>query len=688
MESLLIEVGTEELPPKSLKKLCLAFSDNIAKLLTKTGVQIGDSIAYATPRRLSICIKNVAEKQNDRIDERKGPSTAHAYDEKGEPTKAATGFARSCGVDLSELSTTKSSEGEWLYHSQKIEGIALNKILPDLILEALKTLPVAKKMRWGDKKDEFVRPIQWLVILHGERLVPATVMGVNSGNVTRGHRFHGQEKIVIPNAESYEEELRVKGCVIPSFEKRKGRILDQIQRVNERLNGKIELDDDLLDEVVGLVEWPTLIMGSFDKHFLSLPDEVLISSMQKHQKYFPVRSNEDILTNDFVTVCNIESIDPDIVRLGNERVIRPRLADAEFFFQTDTSKSLESHQEYLGRMTFQKKLGTLLDKTKRITVIANEISEVCKAKQINTTRAAQLARCDLLSEMVGEFPDLQGVMGSYYAEKDGENPEVCLAIKEFYHPRFSGDTIPSTATGRCITLADKIDSIVGLFGVGLAPTGDKDFYALRRAAVGVFRIIVESNIEIDLQNLISIATNQFNKISFPDKITVDILTFIDDRMRAYYLDTGLPIDTFNSIPSLKIISPMEKDRRIKAVNEYRELPEARSLSAANKRITNILKKSVEKNRGAWNQKLLIDDSEKKLAEKISSLRPQLETLFNERKYVGYMKKLAELNDAVNNFFESVMIICDEKDIQHNRVALLHDLQDLFGKIADIGKIQL
>jgi glycyl-tRNA synthetase beta chain len=688
MESLLIEVGTEELPPKSLKKLCLAFSDNIAKLLTKTGVQIGDSIAYATPRRLSICIKNVAEKQNDRIDERKGPSTAHAYDEKGEPTKAATGFARSCGVDLSELSTTKSSEGEWLYHSQKIEGIALNKILPDLILEALKTLPVAKKMRWGDKKDEFVRPIQWLVILHGERLVPATVMGVNSGNVTRGHRFHGQEKIVIPNAESYEEELRVKGCVIPSFEKRKGRILDQIQRVNERLNGKIELDDDLLDEVVGLVEWPTLIMGSFDKHFLSLPDEVLISSMQKHQKYFPVRSNEDILTNDFVTVCNIESIDPDIVRLGNERVIRPRLADAEFFFQTDTSKSLESHQEYLGRMTFQKKLGTLLDKTKRITVIASEISEVCKAKQINTNRAAQLARCDLLSEMVGEFPDLQGVMGSYYAEKDGENPEVCLAIKEFYHPRFSGDTIPSTATGRCITLADKIDSIVGLFGVGLAPTGDKDFYALRRAAVGVFRIIVESNIEIDLQNLISIATNQFNKISFPDKITVDILTFIDDRMRAYYLDTGLPIDTFNSIPSLKIISPMEKDRRIKAVNEYRELPEARSLSAANKRITNILKKSVEKNRGAWNQKLLIDDSEKKLAEKISSLRPQLETLFNERKYVGYMKKLAELNDAVNNFFESVMIICDEKDIQHNRVALLHDLQDLFGKIADIGKIQL
>jgi len=688
MESLLIEVGTEELPPKSLKKLCLAFSDNIAKLLTKTGVQIGDSIAYATPRRLSICIKNVAEKQNDRIDERKGPSTAHAYDEKGEPTKAATGFARSCGVDLSELSTTKSSEGEWLYHSQKIEGIALNKILPDLILEALKTLPVAKKMRWGDKKDEFVRPIQWLVILHGERLVPATVMGVNSGNVTRGHRFHGQEKIVIPNAESYEEELRVKGCVIPSFEKRKGRILDQIQRVNERLNGKIELDDDLLDEVVGLVEWPTLIMGSFDKHFLSLPDEVLISSMQKHQKYFPVRSNEDILTNDFVTVCNIESIDPDIVRLGNERVIRPRLADAEFFFQTDTSKSLESHQEYLGRMTFQKKLGTLLDKTKRITVIASEISEVCKAKQINTNRAAQLARCDLLSEMVGEFPDLQGVMGSYYAEKDGENPEVCLAIKEFYHPRFSGDTIPSTATGRCITLADKIDSIVGLFGVGLAPTGDKDFYALRRAAVGVFRIIVESNIEIDLQNLISIATNQFNKISFPDKITVDILTFIDDRMRAYYLDTGLPIDTFNSIPSLKIISPMEKDRRIKAVNEYRELPEARSLSAANKRITNILKKSVEKNRGAWNQKLLIDDSEKKLAEKISSLRPQLETLFNERKYVGYMKKLAELNDDVNNFFESVMIICDEKDIQHNRVALLHDLQDLFGKIADIGKIQL
>ena len=339
-------------------------------------------------------------------------------------------------------------------------------------------------------------------------------------------------------------------------------------------------------------------------------------------------------------------------------------------------------------MTFQKKLGTLLDKTKRVTVIASEISELCNAKQIDTNRAAQLSRCDLLSEMVGEFPDLQGVMGGYYAEKDGENPEVCLAIKEFYHPRFSGDTIPSTPTGRCITLADKIDSIVGLFGVGLAPTGDKDFYALRRAAVGVFRIIVESNIEIDLQNLILITAKQFNNISFPDKITVDILTFIDDRMRAYYLDAGLAIDTFNSVPSLKIISPLEKDRRIKAANEYRELPEALSLSAANKRISNILKKSVEKSRGAWNEKLLIDDSEKKLAEKINSLRPQLESLFHERKYVEYMKKLAELNDTVNIFFEGVMIICEEKDIQQNRVALLYDLQDLFGKIADIGKIQL
>ena len=448
MESLLIEVGTEELPPKSLKKLYLAFSDNITQLLTKNGVQIGESVAYATPRRLSVVIKNVAEKQNDRIDERKGPSTVHAYDEKGEPTQAATGFARSCGVDLSELSTTKSSEGEWLYHSQKIEGVALNEILPGLILEALKTLPVAKKMRWSDKKDEFVRPIQWLVILHGDRLVPATLMGISSNNVTRGHRFHGQREIVIPSAKLYEEELRVKGCVIPSFEERKRRVIDEIRQMNERLNAKIELDDNLLDEVVGLVEWPTLVMGSFDKHFLSLPDEVLISSMQKHQKYFPVRSNEDILTNDFVTVCNIESKDPDIVRQGNERVIRPRLADAEFFFQTDTSKPLESHQEYLGRMTFQKKLGTLLDKTKRVTVIASEISELCNAKQIDTNRAAQLSRCDLLSEMVGEFPDLQGVMGGYYAEKDGENSEVCLAIKEFYHPRFSGDTIPSTPTGR------------------------------------------------------------------------------------------------------------------------------------------------------------------------------------------------------------------------------------------------
>ncbi len=688
MESLLIEIGTEELPPKSLKKLHHAFSKNITQLLAKHGVPIGESVAYATPRRLAICIKQVADKQNDRIDERKGPSITHAYNEKGEPTKAAAGFARSCGVDLSELSITKNSEGEWLYHSQKIEGVALKEILSDLILEALKNLPVAKKMRWGDRKDEFVRPIQWLVTLHGSRLIHATLMGVNSSNVTRGHRFHGQEKIEIPSAESYEKLLQDKGHVIPSFEKRKRRIIDEVHKTNKKLNGKIELDDDLLDEVVGLVEWPILVKGSFDKHFLSLPDEVLISSMQKHQKYFPVRSDDGILTNDFVTVCNIESRDPSVVRRGNERVIRPRLADAEFFFLTDTSRPLESNQEYLGRMTFQTKLGTLLDKTKRVTVVAGEISELCKAKQINTNRAAQLARCDLLSEMVGEFPDLQGTMGGYYAENDGENLEVSLAIKEFYHPRFAGDTIPSTSTGRCVTLADKIDSIVGLFGVGLAPTGDKDFYALRRAAVGVFRIIVESNIEIDLQHLILITTKQFNKISFPEKNTVDILSFIDDRMRAYYLESGLPVDTFNAVPSLKVISPLEKDRRIKAVNEYRELPEASSLSAANKRISNILKKSAQKNRIGWNEKLLIDDSEKKLAEKMNLLRPQLEILFKERKYVEYMKKLAELNDTVNKFFEGVMIICDEKDIQQNRVALLYDLQELFSKIADIDKILL
>jgi len=688
MKPLLIEIGTEELPPKSLTKLRDAFSQNIKKLFGKSGLEIGEVAAYATPRRLSVCVQNVAEKQKDRIDEKRGPSLIHAYDGNGDPTKAALGFARSCGVDFTELSTTKKAEGEWLYHSQKVEGATISKILPDIISEALKSLPVAKKMKWGNRKDEFVRPVQWLVILHGTSVIPASVMGVNSDRITRGHRFHGQENIKISDAANYEKALETKGHVIPSFEKRKDQIIKDIHKTNEKVNGNVEIDQSLLNEVVGLVEWPSVILGNFDAHFLSLPEEVLISSMQKHQKYFPVRSGDGGLTNNFVTICNIKSRDPNIIRKGNERVIRPRLADAEFFFKTDTANPLENRQEHLDRMTFEKRLGTLLDKTKRITVVAGEISELCNAKQVDTNRAAQLARCDLLTEMIGEFPDLQGVMGGYYAEKDGENAEVCKAIKEFYHPRFSGDTIPSTATGRCVTLADKIDSIVGLFGVGLAPTGDKDFYALRRAAVGVFRIIIESNIEIDLQNLIVVAKKQFTTISFSDTIAVDILSFIDDRMRSYYLDAGLPIDAFNSVPSLKIISPLEKDRRVKAVNEYRKLPQAESLSAANKRINNILKKSEQKTHSSWSDKLLIDDSEKALAEKINLLRPQLEKLFGERKYVEYMQKLAELSDNVNSFFEGVMIICDEKEIQQNRISLLHDLQTLFSRIADIGQMQV
>ncbi len=688
MNSLLIEIGTEELPPKSLQRLQDAFAANIKNLLAQNNVPIGEIEAYATPRRLALCIKNAAKKQKDKIDEKRGPSIEHAFDDDHKPTKAALGFARSCGVDIGELSTIKQPEGEWLYYSQERRGVALNEILPEIISDALKKLPIAKKMRWGDSTHEFVRPVKWLVILHGKKVIQTEIMGINSDNMTRGHRFHGQQNIQIASAEDYEEDLEKKGHVIPSFNKRKEKILREITKINENLNGKVEINANLLNEVVGLVEWPTVIRGNFDNHFLSLPEEVLISSMQKHQKYFPVRSEKGELTNNFVTICNIKSKNPSVVRKGNERVIRPRLADAEFFFQTDTITPLENYQKDLGRMIFEKRLGTLLDKTERVTVITAEISDLCNAKRADSKRTVQLARCDLLSEMVREFPDLQGVMGGYYAEKDGENQEVCQAIKEFYHPRFSGDTIPSTTTGRCATLADKIDSIVGLFGIGLAPTGDKDFYALRRAAVGVFRIIIESNIEIDLKRLIITATKQFKKISFSEGVVNEILSFIDDRMRSYYTDSDLPTDAFNSVPNLERITPLEKNRRVKAVQEYRKLVQASSLSAANKRISNILKKTNQISSSPWNENLLIEDSEKQLAKKIKQVTPELDSLFGEKKYVEYMKKLAELSDDVDNFFDGVMVICDEKEIQKNRVSLLHDLQSLFGRIADIGQIKI
>lgn len=688
MNSLLIEIGTEELPPKSLQRLQDAFAANIKNLLAKNNVPIGEIEAYATPRRLALCIKSAAKKQKNKIDEKRGPSIEHAFDDDHKPTNAALGFARSCGVDIVELSTIKQPEGEWLYYSQEIRGVALNEILPEIISDALKKLPIARKMRWGNSTHEFVRPIKWLVILHGEKVIQTEIMGINSDNITRGHRFHGQQNIQIASAEDYEEDLEKKGHVIPSFNKRKEKILREIAKINENINGKVEINANLLNEVVGLVEWPTVIRGNFDNHFLSLPEEVLISSMQKHQKYFPVRSEKGELTNNFVTICNVKSKNPSVVRKGNERVIRPRLADAEFFFQTDTITPLENYQKDLGRMIFEKRLGTLLDKTERVTVVAAEISDLCNAKRADSKRTVQLARCDLLSEMVGEFPDLQGVMGGYYAEKDGENQEVCQAIKEFYHPRFSGDTIPSTTTGRCATLADKIDSIVGLFGIGLAPTGDKDFYALRRAAVGVFRIIIESNIEIDLKRLIITATNQFKKISFSERVVNEILSFIDDRMRSYYTNSDLPIDAFNSVPNLERITPLEKYRRVKAVQEYRKLVEASSLSAANKRISNILRKTNQISSSPWNENLLIEDSEKQLAKKIKQVTPELDSLFGEKKYVEYMKKLAELSDDVDNFFDGVMVMCDEKEIQKNRVSLLHDLQSLFGRIADIGQIKI
>ena len=684
---LLVEVGTEELPPKALLRLRDAFNNSLCKLLTENHLPHGDSHAYASPRRLALIIRDVPLTQPDREVVKRGPALKAAFDEDGNPTKPAEGFARSCGVSVDELEQLETDKGLCLGLRSVEKGQIAADVLPGLIEQALKGLPVPKRMRWGSSDIEFVRPLHWIVLLHGKQPITANILGIDTDRYSRGHRFHHNENIAISEPDTYVKALEKSGQVMVDVEQRRESIRTQVLEAGEALGGTACIDDELLDEVTALVEWPVAITGGFDRRFLEVPAEALISSMQDHQKYFPVRDSNGELMPNFITVANIASQDPDQVQAGNERVIRARLDDAAFFWDQDRKHSLQSLAKQLDKVTFQQKLGSLGDKQKRIAVTAAGIAKTLGQNDTHTNRAASLCKCDLLTNMVKEFPDLQGTMGRYYATHDGEDAAVALAMDEQYQPRFSGDELPDSITGQALAIADRLDTLTGIFALGKPPTGDKDPFGLRRAALGVLRIMIEKQIDLDLRALIETSAGTFPADLNAGKVSADLFAFMMDRLRAYYLEGVYNSDEFEAVLARQPARPLDFDQRMSAVHAFRMLPESASLAAANKRIRNILRKAETAIPDTFKKDLLQEPAEQNLATEIAALDSKAGPLFERRDYTGALCELAALQAPVDAFFDDVMVMTDDAALRDNRLALLQVLSELFLRVADISKLQ-
>jgi glycyl-tRNA synthetase beta chain len=685
---LLIELGTEELPPKALKQLSEAFSKGIVDGLTKAGFDIEAYDSFAAPRRLAVLIKGVAEAQPDRDVERKGPSLKAAYDENGNPTKAVMGFARSCGVEVDALQQQETDKGVWLVFKATEKGQALSALIEDIISQSLARLPIPKRMRWGDNDVEFVRPVHWLALLHGDKVIEANVLGLNSGADTYGHRFHAPGKITLNKADEYQSRLLTEGFVIADFEQRKQKIRQQVIDSVKPLGGVAVLDEDLLDEVTALNEWPIAVAGEFEKSFLEVPAEALIKTMQDNQKYFPVRQSADdeTLSNYFITISNIDSKSPEKVKAGNERVVRPRLADAMFFWQQDQKQPLEAFNTALEKVVFQAKLGSIAEKTQRVTRLADFIAKQLHANTDFVKRAVVLSKCDLMTDMVGEFASLQGVMGKRYAQKAGEPDEVALALDEQYKPRGANDDTASSTTGQILAISDKLDTLVGIFAIGQKPTGEKDPYALRRASLGILRTIIERQLDLDLKELITESAILLKDKVDASKVEQEVFDYIIDRLRAYYLDRGVKVDVFEAVSALSPSRPLDFDKRIKAVSTFRELAEAKSLAAANKRVANILKKSSTDKIVLVDESLFAEEAEKTLFNTLSELSQNVEALFDEGDYATALSQLSSLKDPVDHFFDSVMVMADDEAVKNNRIALLTIMNKLFLRAADFSRL--
>jgi glycyl-tRNA synthetase beta chain len=688
---LLFEIGTEELPPRSLRRLRDALHTNLTTLLQENHLGHADSHAYATPRRLAVLVKDLAIAQPDREVVRRGPALSAAFDASGNPTKPAEGFARSCGARVAELDRLETDKGAWLVWRSVENGKAAAEIIPGLVEKALKALPVPKRMRWGSSSIEFVRPVHWMLLLLGDEPVAAEILGIHCDRFTRGHRFHRNHQIAIAGAADYVGVLAADGQVMADMDQRRESIRTQVIEAGEALGGKALIDAELLDEVTALVEWPVAITGSFDRRFLEVPAEALISSMQDHQKFFPVLQPDGCLMPNFITVANIVSKDPEQVRSGNERVIRARLEDAVFFWEQDRRQTLASRIPKLDAMTFQQQLGSLGDKQQRVAAVVTGIAATLGIDPRHVRRAAALSRCDLVTSMVFEFPELQGVMGRYYALHDGEDPEVASALDEQYQPRFAGDNLPSTMTGQILAVAERLDTLVGIFAIGQTPTGDKDPFGLRRAALGLLRILVEKRIDLDLQDMIATTAATIPATLEAGKSTPAVLTFILDRLRAYYLEAGFDVQNFDAVMARLPTRPLDFDQRMHAVQAFRQLPESDSLAAANKRIRNILRKAQENGisfPAACDTRLLQEPAERELAQALANLEADVQPLFDRREYTQALRRLATLQAPVDTFFDSVMVMSDDHALRNNRLALLNDLSELFLQVADISLLQV
>ncbi len=684
-QTFLVEIGTEELPPKSLRLLSEVLRREIERGLDGAKLPRGAAIALATPRRLAVIVEELAVRQADQLVERRGPAVSAAFDADGKPTKAALGFAASCGTSIESLGRLATDKGEWLSYNAEIPGQDTTSLLPDIVANALAALPVPKPMRWGGGDVEFVRPVHWVVLMLGDVPITAEILGVTSGTVTRGHRFHARGDLPLGTAADYRELLERDGHVMVDFGARRDRIRELATSAAAGLGGTALIDDDLLDEVTALVEWPVAVAGSFDEHFLQLPPEVLIASMQDHQKYFPVVTDDGALVNHFITISNIDSKDPGAVQRGNERVIRPRLSDAAFFWDADRKFRLEQRLERLEGIVFEKRLGSLRDKTMRVQQLAVALAPRFDAPPDDCARAAQLSRCDLVTDMVGEFPELQGVMGSYYAAHDGEPDAVTVALREFYYPRFAGDAIGSSATARCVAFADKLDTLVGIFAIGGAPTGDKDPYALRRAALGCIRIAIESDASAGFDDALTRACDGYANVVATEGVADSVHKFMLDRLRGYFAERKVAGSVVEAVLAVRPDELADIARRIDAVTAFRALPAAESLAGANKRIANILKKAGG-NGTTLDSALLREPAEINLVDRIEAIAEESARLIGQRDYTAYLSLLAELQEPVNGFFDDVMVLCKDAKLRANRISLLRRIHDSFTRVADVARL--
>lgn len=685
--NLLIELGTEELPPKSLRRLAEALRDNFGAELAKAELA-HDGLAWrASPRRLALLIKALASSQADKVVEKRGPAVAGAFTADGQPTPAAEGWARSNGISVAEAQRLKTDKGEWLVHHATVRGRSVAELVPEMLASALAKLPIAKPMRWGSSDAEFIRPVHTLTLLYGSELLPGSVLGLSSDRIIRGHRFHCLQPLTLDHADHYDQLLEQQGKVIADFERRKAMIRTQVEAAARMESGVVTIDEDLLEEVTALVEWPVTLVGSFEERFLAVPPEPLISTMKDNQRYFPLTDSQGKLRNRFIFVTNIDSADPSQVISGNEKVVRPRLTDAEFFFLTDRKQPLAARLASLDTVTFQQQLGSLGDKARRISALASHIATQLGADSAAAARAGLLAKADLMSNMVMEFPDTQGTMGMHYARLDGEGEAVATALFEQYLPRFAGDRLPTSPIGAAVAIADKLDTLIGIFGIGQAPKGDKDPFALRRAALGVLRIMVELKLPLDLAELAGVAAQGYANRLTETSAVEQVVEFLLGRFRTWYQDEGMAVDAIQAVLARRPTRPLDFDLRVRAISSFRERSEAAALAAANKRVGNLLDKAGSTIAPEIAPALLADGAEAALYQALSAAQSDVAPLFATGDYSAAMARLAALRPEVDRFFDEVMVMVEEPQVRANRLALLKALRELFLEVADISLLQ-